>query len=178
MSQPAKYTNLAVIDPKESGHNDSIMFKVRDTGAIGAPRTHIMIDENGREHPITFPNSFDSISVPYRYALKFAAIDGFVVLDGAGRQIKAVSTRRTMNFELKPNQVVATFDELKHEALVARAKQAGGNVSKQTKVEDLIAFLISTDGLRLSNGDTAFGEEMPQAAPAEGAADSELLSED
>jgi hypothetical protein len=128
-------------------HNDDVMFYVRDTAASSAPRTHIMLDDNNKEVPFLFESAFKELAVPYRFAIRFAAIDGFIVRDANQRQIRAVQTKRADGFRLKSNEVITTLDKLVHEELVARAVAAGGKFSKGSKKDEMIAFLTAMDNI-------------------------------
>lgn len=149
----------------ESTHNDTVMFKVRDLCATAGKRVHEMADQDSRPVKFEFLDHHDAIDVPYRFALKFAAIDGFEVTDGAGRRIRTVRETTRQVLELDKNQVVATFEELTTESLHKRAGRAGGNFKKNASRVELIAFLTSMDGIRLADGDTAMstGEESEAA---------------
>ena len=128
-------------------HSDDVVFFVKDLTATQSKRRHIMLDENKAEVPFEFNNAFTALLVPYRYAIRFAAIEGFDVRDSNNRQIRAVQTRQQTGFKLQADEVIAKLNELTQGALVRRANAAGGKFNKNHKVAELIAFLVSMDGI-------------------------------
>ena len=181
-SQAAKKAPaFAAVPLVENIHDDSVMFKVRDPAAsAGNPRKHVLLDENKREVPFNFLDGHGYIDCPYRYAIQFARIPEFEVLDNHGRRIRAVEqTPRVRGIQLNNNEVIAELDELTTQSLMERANKAGGSFKGNASRASLITFLSNMAGLKIEAADSGKEEEIADLEDEDGeVGETDLMNED
>lgn len=145
---PAKAAPPIAVPPKKLSAEEKKMWSVRDDLAYAGARTHtlVAVDSDGRRSPlnVTFPDHETKVSVPMSHATTVIGVDGFTVFNENGlemrQQVKADGERGVF---LAYDQTVASYEELTHDALVARVNGLpGGNAKKSTPKPDLISFLI------------------------------------
>lgn len=137
-----KTTAPAANSPEEA---KVFKWKVVDTLATRGARTHEFI-VNGKSKLFTFPDQVTPVEVDMDIALRFLQVDTFAVFDHTGKEIvnKAVAGDNDEDSQyLQVDECVAKYTELTHEALLFRAKQAGGAFNKSSAKDDLISYLIS-----------------------------------
>lgn len=138
-------------------------FTAVDLLATKGNRVHEFL-ENGRLIKKNFPDNQTQVEITMDTALKLAGNDGFLVRDPDGNEIKA-DTGVTVGSgpKLDIDECIARFDELTRDALLERAKEAGGQFNTKSTKGDVIEFLIEA-----THGEEALKEY----------AESEILDDD
>lgn len=123
------------------------LFDVYDTSAVTGPRVHDILFE-GQVEQITF-EPHKPTKMTRERALKFNK-DGFTVKDPSGNVFKPVVDEDALLRErLKPDEVIARYDELSADALRARAVVlVGGEKMADATRDELVAFLKGKKGER------------------------------
>jgi hypothetical protein len=118
-------------------------WTVRDLNAVDKPRVHDLGPAG--KHTL---NAHEGVRMPQEHAVHFLRDPSFHVVDENGDHITslerstAVGTQATK--PLRADQVVATLQELKAQALLARCTEYpdGRAFKSTTKVDVMIAFLL------------------------------------
>lgn len=144
-----------VAKPPEINPDEEVMYMVRDLNAKSGERVHELMDpRTKRVSPYRFQNQWDGVQVPMAIALGLVGNPGFDVKDAKGRTLQPSRTDGNDNNSgviLRAHEVIATMDELTHEALIARAnvitaKMGEGKFTKAVKKEEVISFLLVNNG--------------------------------
>lgn len=123
------------------------MAQVRDLNAIDAPRTHDLTDQDGRVTAYTF-HPRQHTAVPLTVATRWlVGNNGFEVLGPDGQVLKLVQQPQDAaggrGLVLRPDQVIASLDELTQDALIARAAAKGGKFTKASGKKAVVEFLLA-----------------------------------
>jgi hypothetical protein len=130
---------------------ESAVAWVKDKNALNEPREHDLVWPDGKMERFAFePRAFREI--PMVLATRWLVGNGgFEVREGGpgGPILKLVAQKQEAaqgpGFVMRPDQVVATLDELTLDALLARVQKAGGTLARQAGKKALIEFLVTGD---------------------------------
>jgi len=135
--------------------NKETMYKVKDLNAIAGERVHDLIDpRTGKVEGFRFIDQYTAIEIPMPIALGLVGNDAFEVSDAKGHVLKPRRTDGNDNnigVILRAHETIATFDELTHGSLLARAteiseKSGGPKFTKAVSKDELITFLLVNNG--------------------------------
>jgi hypothetical protein len=123
------------------------MAKVRDLNATTEPRTHDLVDADGVKAAYAFPPGA-WVDVPLTIATRWlVGNSGFEVKGPDGQVLKLVAQPQEAaggrGLVLRPDQVVASLDELTIDALMSRVQARGGKLTKADGKQKMVAFLLS-----------------------------------
>lgn len=125
---------------------DSVMYQVRDLLATNGARVHELVDRRGLKQRYTFKDDQQYVQIPMSQASRLIGNDGFEVLNNRGLQLRVVKgvTGQAKGVTLSHDEVVAKYDELTTDALVARATVLGflPEDGQEVTRDVLIDFLI------------------------------------
>jgi hypothetical protein len=128
---------------------EETIYYVVDTRATLGPRTHEMINAQGRIISYTFKDFVTATPVPHSHAMKFASIPGFECYDDDQNRIEPKTVKGfdgKSSMTLRADECIAAYDELTVDALRARCLKLPGidvkTVTHRSRREVLIAMLV------------------------------------
>lgn len=121
------------------------MAQVKDLNATTDARRHDLLDADGKIVSFDFmPNRYTA--VPLTMATRFlVGNSGFEVLGPDGQVLRLMAQPQTgagPGIVLRPDQVIASLDELTLDALVTRAVAKGGKFTKASGKKAVVEFLV------------------------------------
>ena len=123
------------------------MAQVKDLNALTDARRHDLIEPDGSVKAYEFmPGRYTA--VPLTVATRYlVGNSGFEVKGPDGQILKLVQQPQDAaggrGLVLRPDQVIASLDELTQDALIARAAVLGGKFTKASGKKAVVEFLIA-----------------------------------
>lgn len=131
------------------------MAQVKDLNAVTDARRHDLMDADGKITAYDFmPGRYTE--VPLALATRWLVGNiGFEVKGPDGQILKLVAQPQDAaggrGMVLRPDQVIASLDELTQDALIARAAAKGGKFTKASGKKAVVEFLLA-GGVPLEGG--------------------------
>jgi hypothetical protein len=139
---------------------EETIYYVVDTRATQGPRTHEMINAQGRIISYTFKDFVTATPVPHSHAMKFASIEGFECYDDDQNKIEPKTVKGfdgKSSVTLRADECIAGYEELTVDALRARCLKLPGidvkTVTHRSRRETLIAMLVKAGKPRFQEPD-------------------------
>lgn len=148
---------------------EETIYYVVDTRATQGPRTHEMINAQGRIISYTFKDFVTATPVPHSHAMKFASIPGFECYDEDQTRIEPKTVKGLdgkSSLTLRADECIAAYEELTVESLRARAaKLPGADVKAlaRSRRETLIAELVKAGKPKFQESDPDEDDDLVDA---------------
>ena len=151
------------------------MAKVRDLNARDEAREHDLVAADGSVKRYRFEPR-QHTEMPLALATRWLVGNiGFEVLGPDGQRLalvpQAQQAAQGPGLVLRPDQVVASLDELRLEALLVRANAAGGKFARTAGKRRLIEFLLDEGPAPAEQGGS------PRSAPIDDTPEGEKLGQ-